>query len=192
MVKTERFQQIPIREISELRSWLTLHGQQQESVWLLLYKKEFGKYYIAKQDIIDELLCFGWLDGLVRKVDEHQYLLLISPRRTEYWSATYKNRIPLLQKTNRMTTLGLNSVELAKQNGTWDFYNDVDQLIKPADFEQKLMEFPDALMNFNAFGASSQRFTLRWIKLAKTAATRLQRIELAATLANQNKKIPGL
>ncbi len=192
MIKTENFIQVEIKERKALRNWLLKNYAQKESIWLIVYKKEFGIYYIPKQEIIDELLCFGWLDGIVRKIDADKYLLLISPRRIEHWSDTYKRRIPILEKANLMMPSGIQAVTASKQNGLWDFMNDVDALIKPFDFETCLKTMPDALTNFNAFGASSQRFTLRWIKLAKTEATRTKRIKQAATLANQNKKIPGL
>ena len=192
MVKTENFIQVEIKEKDELRNWLHKNYAQTKSVWLIIYKKEFGKYYIPKQEIIDELLCFGWLDGIVRKIDADKYLLLISPRRVEHWSASYKRRIPILEKANKMMPSGVKAVETSTQNGSWHFLNDVDKLIKPTDFEDCLKSFPNALNNFNAFGASSQRFTLRWIKLAKTDETRTKRIQEAASLANQNKKIPGL
>lgn len=192
MVKTENFVQIEIHSVEELRTWLQSNCTQKESVWLLIYKKDYGQFYIPKQTIIDELLCFGWLDGIVRKVDEVKYLLLISPRRIEHWSGTYKVRIPLLIKSGKMTEFGLKSVEQSQANGTWSFLDDVDQLIKPADFVEALNQWPFATQNFNAFGASHQRFTLRWIKLAKTDATRKARVTEAAQLANQNQKIKGL
>jgi uncharacterized protein YdeI (YjbR/CyaY-like superfamily) len=192
MVTTKNFLQVEIRDTATLRKWLTKNCTQKESVWLIVYKKDFGKYYIPKQDIIDELLCFGWLDGIVRKIDGDKYLLLVSPRRVEHWSATYKRRIPLLEKANKMMPTGIAAVQSSKKNGSWNFLDDVDKLIKPKDFEDCLKNFPNAFNNFNAFGASHQRFTLRWIKLAKTTETRNKRIQEAASLANENKKIPGL
>ncbi len=90
-----------------------------------------------------------------------------------------------------MTDAGRNAVLLSKKNGLWDFMDDVDQLIKPADFLNTLKENPSALENFDAFGNSSIRFMLRYIKIAKTAETREKRINQITTLAKQHIKLPG-
>jgi uncharacterized protein YdeI (YjbR/CyaY-like superfamily) len=191
MVKTECFIQVEIKSTDELREWLQQNHTQKESVWLVLYKKSYGKYYISKQDIIDELLCFGWLDGMARKVNEDTYLLLVSPRRIEHWAESYKQRIKLLEAENRMSDAGIKAVEQSKQNGSWNYMDDVDALIKPQDFVKCLEEHPPAMANFDAFNASSKRNMLRYIKLAKTKETRAKNIELISTLAAQNKKLPG-
>ena len=90
-----------------------------------------------------------------------------------------------------MTDAGKQAVLASKQNGLWDFMDDVDQLIKPADFLQSLEAQPPALQNFDAFGAASKRFMLRHIKIAKTPATRAKRIEEITALAKLGKKLPG-
>ena len=191
MVKTENFIQVEITSAYQLREWLQQNHTQKESVWLLLYKKSFGKYYFPKQDIIDELLCFGWIDGMARKVDDYTYLLLVSPRKIEHWAESYKRRIKILEAEERMTDAGIKAVEQSKQNGSWNFMDDVDALIKPQDFIKCLEENPPSIVNFDAFGASSKRFMLRYIKIAKTAKTRENRIKEIALLAKENKKLPG-
>jgi uncharacterized protein YdeI (YjbR/CyaY-like superfamily) len=191
MVKTENFIQVEITSATQLREWLEQNHTQKESIWLVLYKKSFGKYYFPKQDIIDELLCFGWIDGIARKVNDDTYLLMVSPRRIEHWAESYKRRIKILEAENRMSEAGIKAVQQSKENGSWHFMDDVDALIKPADFIKCLEEHPPALKNFDAFGASNKRFMLRYIKKAKTKETRAKYIVLIATLAAQNKKLPG-
>jgi uncharacterized protein YdeI (YjbR/CyaY-like superfamily) len=116
---------------------------------------------------------------------------LISPRRVQHWSQTYKDRFEKLEKEGRMTDVGRASVNLSKSLGLWDYMNDVNQLIKSTDFMACLEKYPNAIQNFDAFGASSKRFMLRYIKIAKTPTTRAKRIAQIALLASQNEKLPG-
>ncbi len=192
MIKTENFQQITVTSQAELHAWLLANHTQKETIWLVTYKKCVSEKYIEHDKILDELIIFGWIDGIMRKVDDEKTMQLISPRKVQHWSKTYKDRYLRLESEGRMHESGRLSVQKSKQNGTWDFMDDVDALIKPEDFENCLKLHADALNNFNHFGDSFQRFTLRWIKLAKTTETRSKRIQLASELASKNQKIPGL
>lgn len=190
-IKTENFAQVEISSAIQLREWLRNNHTQKESIWLVTYKKEMAGKYVSTQEVLDELLCFGWIDGVRRKVDEHKTMQLISPRQVQHWTKTYKDRFTKLEKEGRMTDAGREAVLASKNNGLWNFMDDVDALIKPADFVKCLEENPPAMNCFDAFGASSKRFMLRHIKIAKTAATRAKRIKEITLLAKQNKKLPG-
>lgn len=191
MVKTENFIQVEICSGDELRAWLRLNHAQKDSVWLVTFKKDVPEKYVSTQEVLDELLCFGWIDGLRRKLDEERTMQLISPRKVQHWTRTYKDRYARLEKEGRMTDAGRNAVALSKQNGLWNFMDDVDALIKPPDLIQCLEENTPAMACFDAFGAASKRFMLRYIKVAKTADTRRKRIVQIALLAKENTKLPG-
>ncbi len=192
MVQTDNFKQIEVSSSLQLRQWLQQNHRQPEGVWLVTYKKHVVEKYVSTSQVLDELLCFGWIDGIRRKLDADKTMQLITPRRVEHWSKTYKDRYAVLESKGLVENPGHEAVLSSKQNGLWDFMDDVDALIKPADFNKALADYPNAMANFDAFGASSQRFTLRWIKLAKTSETRAKRIGQAAALADKNLKIPGL
>jgi uncharacterized protein YdeI (YjbR/CyaY-like superfamily) len=191
MVKTENFIQVEISSAIQLREWLQKNHTQKESIWLVTYKKEVKEKYVSTQEILDELLCFGWIDGVRRKLDEQKAMQLISSRQVQHWTKTYKDRFAKLEKEGRMTDAGRAAVLVSKQNGLWNFMDDVDALIKPQDFIKCLEETPPAMKHFDAFGAASKRFMLRHIKIAKTAATRAKRILEISLLAKENKKLPG-
>jgi uncharacterized protein YdeI (YjbR/CyaY-like superfamily) len=191
MVKTENFVQVEISSATQLRAWLEQNHAQKESIWLVTYKKEVIEKYVSTQEILDEILCFGWIDGVRRKVDEEKTMQLIAPRQVQHWTKTYKDRFAKLEEEGRMTDAGREAVLLSKQNGLWDFMDDVDALIKADDFVKCLEENPPAMTYFDAFGASSKRFMLRHIKIAKTAETRAKRISEITLLAQQNKKLSG-
>ena len=192
MIKTEDFQKIEIISQKQLRDWLQKNHAQKESIWLVTYKKNVLEKYVSAQQVLDELLCYGWIDGIRRKLDDEKTMQLIAPRKVEHWTKTYKDRYSKLLKNNLVEEAGKESVQKAKQSGLWNFMDDVDALIKPADFIKELESYKNAMENFNAFGASSQRFILRWIKIAKTTDTRNKRIKEAVALADKNLKIPGL
>jgi len=192
MVKTENFEQLEITSQTQLREWLSANHHQKESLWLVTYKIHAIEKYVSIQEVLDELLCFGWIDGIRRKVDENKTMQLIAPRKVEHWSKTYKDRYANLESRGLVENAGKEAALKAKTSGLWAFMDDVDALVKPADFIECLSAYANATNNFNAFGASSQRFTLRWIKLAKTHDTRTKRIKQASKLADKNLKIPGL
>ena len=91
-----------------------------------------------------------------------------------------------------MEAAGFQSIENSKKNGLWNFMDDVDALIKPEDLIEALEKYKPAREHFDAFPDSVQRFTLRWIKLAKTEKTRKNRIEKTAKLAQIGERIPGV
>lgn len=140
---------------------------------------------------MDELLCFGWIDGIRRKLDEERTMQLISPRRVQHWSRTYKERALKLTEENRMQKSGLQSIQEGKDSGLWNFLDDVDNLIIPQDLQRNLENQDGALDFFLNINDSSKRFVLRWIKLAKTQKTRNARIDKIAKLSSQGKKLPG-
>lgn len=192
MVKTENFIQVEIKSAAELRDWLLHNHSQKESIWLVTFKKEVQDKYVSIQEVLDELLCFGWIDGIRRKLDNERTMQLIAPRKVEHWAHTYKVRFAKLDEAGLVHQSGLNSVNASKKAGLWDFMDDVDNLIVPDDLNLALSESKPALDFFEKLSPSNKRFILRYIKLAKTAETRNKRIVQVSILAAQNKKIPGL
>lgn len=190
MTRTESFEKVQIRSSGELRRWLESHHGRQDSVWLVTFKKHVGEGYVSRDEVLDELLCFGWIDGIRRKLDEDRTMQLISPRRAQHWARSYKERARRLEAEGRMRPPGRDAIASSKEAGLWDFMDDVDALVKPADLEEALAEYPKATRHFDAFPDSSKRNALRWVKLAKTEATRRKRIRKLAELASRNERLP--
>lgn len=191
MIQTEQFKKIEVVSANELRIWLEQNQHQKESVWLVTYKKSVPEKYLSTSQVLDELLCFGWIDGIRRKLDEQKTMQLISPRRIEHWAKTYKDRATKLIEEGKMQEAGFRSIEVSKQNGLWDFMDDVDKLIVPKDLQEALSKKPGAADFFHAINDSSKRFVLRWIKLAKTDKTRKVRIEQLVELSAKGEKLKG-
>lgn len=191
MIKTDNFQQVEVASSQELRSWLETHHVQKESVWLVTFKKNNPDKYISTAEVLDELLCYGWIDGIRRKLDENRTMQLIAPRKVEHWAQSYKERARKLIKEGKMQPAGLRSIEASKKSGLWDFMDDVDKLIVPKDLLQALNGNAEASDFFHAINDSSKRFVLRWIKLSKTDKTRQTRIEKIVELSAKGEKLKG-
>lgn len=191
MIQTNHFQQVEVSSSAELRSWLEQHHQQEESVWLVTYLKAVPEKYVSTSEVLDELICFGWIDGIRRKLDERRTMQLISPRRVQHWAKTYKDRAAKLIEEGKMHAAGFQSIERSKQAGLWDFMADVDRLEVPQDLQEGLDKVPGASEFFHGINDSSKRFVLRWLKLAKTDKTRTARILQLAELSGKGEKLKG-
>jgi uncharacterized protein YdeI (YjbR/CyaY-like superfamily) len=190
MIKTENFQKIEISNAAELRDWLKENHQQEESIWVVTYKKNIQTKYVSRDEVLDEILCFGWIDGIRRKLDDDRTMQLLSPRRVKHWAKSYKDRAQKLVDDGRMHDAGFQSINDSKKTGLWNFMDDVDALIKPKDLILELQKYPTAEPFFDSISDSSKRWVLRWIKLAKTEKTRASRIKKTAELAARGEKVP--
>lgn len=191
MIQTENFEKIFVSSNEELKDWLDKNHLQKESVWLVTYKKSVPEKYLSTSVVLDQLLCYGWIDGIRRKLDDNRTMQLISPRRIEHWANSYKVRAEKLIKEKKMQQAGFQSIEISKQKGLWDFMDDVDKLIVPKDLQEALTKYSEAKLFFDAINNSSKRFVLRWIKLAKTDKTRASRIEKIVQLSLKGEKLKG-
>lgn len=121
MIKTESFQKVEIQSQNELREWLLQNHKQENSIWLVTFKKVVIEKYVSKEEVLDELICFGWIDGIRRQLSDEKTMQLISPRKTQYWSKSYKERAKKLIDENKMHEAGFNSIKASKENESWNF-----------------------------------------------------------------------
>lgn len=191
MINTDNFDKVEITSVEELRNWLIENHNQDKGVWLVTFKKFEETKYVSREQVMDELLCFGWIDGIRRKLDEKRTMQLITKRRVQHWSKTYKERVSKLIEQDKMHDAGLKSISISKSNGLWNFMDDVDDLNIPEDLQKELSRKKKALEFFNSINPSSKRFILRWVKLAKTEKTRKNRIQKLVELSSKGKKLPG-
>jgi uncharacterized protein YdeI (YjbR/CyaY-like superfamily) len=192
VIETDRFDKVEISSPAQLRDWLAANHAQRESVWLVTYKKHVESRYTATHDILDEILCFDWIDGLRRKLDDDRTKQLISPRRHQVWAKTYKDRATKLIAEGRMQKTGYNAIDASKRDGLWNEMDDVDAVVVPPDLAGALQQLPSAKEWFDASAPSYRRNVLRWIKLAKTPATRAKRIAQTADYSSRGKRIPQI
>jgi uncharacterized protein YdeI (YjbR/CyaY-like superfamily) len=162
------------------------------SVWLVTYKKHLPDRYVSREQVLDELMCFGWIDGLRRKLDDNRTMQLISPRRQQAWAKSYKDRVAALILLGLMHQSGLDAIEKSKLAGLWNATADVDTLVIPDDLAAALSRSVTASNYFNAAAPSYRRNVLRWIHNAKTQPTRQKRIIATVEASACSEKLPQL
>ena len=172
---------------AEWRAWLNAHHGTSPGVWLVHWRTATGRRRLSYDDIVEEALCFGWVDSRMRRLDEERSMITMTPRAaTSVWAWSNKQRVERLIAEGRMSEAGLRSVSVAKANGSWTALDDIDALVVPADLAAALAADGRAQRHFDAFPPSAKRLILHWIKGAKRPATRQRRIAETARLAAAN------
>lgn len=180
-------EQVTIETREQWRAWLAANHESSPGIWLVTYKKSSGRPHLLYDDLVEEALCFGWIDSQARKLDEERSQLLMTPRRLgSRWSRSNKERIAKLTHKGMLASAGLAVIERAKQDGTWSALDDVENLIEPSDLAAALDAEAAARRHWEAFPRSARRGILEWILSAKRPETRARRIEQTATLAAEN------
>ncbi|MEL7228482.1 MAG: YdeI/OmpD-associated family protein [Pseudomonadota bacterium] len=192
MPTNDQFEKIEVTNPAQLRDWLETNHASEASYWLVTYKKSEGDKYVSVQQVLDELIAFGWIDGIRRKLDDARTMQLISKRKVQHWSKSYKDRAATLIEEGQMLDAGLASIEEGKSNGLWHFMDDVDALITPDDLAMQLRANQPSLTHFDAYPNGYKRNVLRWLKLAKTDRTRQKRIAEIVTTSKNNARIPQM
>jgi len=171
------------------REWLQEYHDQEKSVWVIFYKNKSNIPTITWSDAVDEALCFGWIDSIVKPLDDEKFMRFFSRRKTKSgWSAINKEKIMKLLEDGLITQAGFDSIENAKQNGSWTVLDDIEALIIPEDMETEFQKKPGAKIYFSGLSKSDKKHILQWIGQAKRSETRQKRIDEIVNLANQNLK----
>lgn len=174
---------------NEWRKWLQKNHTYEKSVWLILYKKQSDTPSVNYTEAVEEALCYGWIDSVANKRDEKSYYQYFAQRNPKSnWSKSNKERVEKLEAAGLITEAGYTMIQIAKENGTWDALDAVDNLIVPPDLEEQFQANTKAHHNWNGFSASARRGILEWISNAKRPETRNKRIAETVSLAAQNIK----
>ncbi len=189
MTRTEAFEKVEIQQPNALWDWLEEHHAQDSSIWLVTWKAAHRDRYVSRDQVLDALITYGWIDGIRRKLDDDRTMQLISPRKQQVWAETYKQRAARLVEEGRMMPSGLAAVETAKTAGTWNALDHVDALFVPEDLKNALSG--PASSWFEAAAPSYRRNVLRWIAGAKKSGTRAKRVSIVAAYAAQGKRVPN-
>ena len=164
MLPSDRFPQVEVRSVAQWRDWLLLHHGQEESIWLVTWKKHAGAAHVGRWEAMDEALCFGWVDGIMRRIDEDRVMQLFSLRRHQRWTAMYRDRVARLTLDGRMHPAGMLAVEAAKAAGSWEAMREGDALEVPEDLDAALA---GRRGEFDVLPPAYRRNLLRWGALAK-------------------------
>lgn len=191
----DAFPSIEARDRVAWRAWLRSEHRSSPGVWLVYHKKASGTPSVTYEEAVQEALCYGWIDSLVRALDAGRYRQLFTPRKTgSTWSPANKRRVAKLEADGRMTKAGLVKVEAARADGSWQSLDAVERLTMPADLRSALAAKGDALRNFRGYAASLRKAMLYWVSSAKRPETRARRlaklVAYAATHTSARQFLP--
>jgi uncharacterized protein YdeI (YjbR/CyaY-like superfamily) len=177
--------------LSDWRKWLKQNHHKVDEVWLVFYKKGAGEQTLDYDSALDEALCYGWIDSIIKKIDDTKYARKFTPRnKISKWSESNKKRVERLIKNGRMTEAGLAVVKAAKANGCWDKPDRPPTVTEvPAEFEAALKKNKAARESFNQLAPSHQKQYIMWVAMAKRPETRDKRIKEAIILLEKGEKL---
>jgi uncharacterized protein YdeI (YjbR/CyaY-like superfamily) len=170
---------------SEWRRWLSANTDRTEGLWVVHRKKSSALKGPVYDDLVEEALCFGWIDSVTHRVDEDRMLQWFSPRRPGgLWSALNKERIERLQHDGLMTEAGQAAIERARADGSWSQTDEVDALVIPSDLAAAFEAAPEARAVYDRLADSAKRQHLWSVYNAKRPETRARKIaEMIDTLS---------
>lgn len=173
------------------RLWLEQNHDRKRMVWLIYYKEHTGKPSIPYEDSVEEALCFGWVDSIIKKLDDEKFVRKFVPRKTgSKWSESNKKRAEKMMKEGKMVEAGMARIKEARESGEWfEVRVRRKELVIPTYVEDALAANRKALENFNKLGNSYKRNYVGWIDSAKREETRMKRLAETVRLLEQNKKL---
>jgi uncharacterized protein YdeI (YjbR/CyaY-like superfamily) len=174
------------------RAWLEEHHAIEKEAWLLILKKHATGPGVGYEQALEEALCFGWIDGLMRPVDDETFTLRFSPRKPRsIWSESNKQRAARLIEQGRMAEAGLVKIREAWENGEWDKAAErEDTSMLPSDLEEALQRDGRIWLKWESLAPSRKKQYIYWVTSAKTEETRRRRIQETVRFVME-KREPG-
>ncbi|HEY1495583.1 MAG TPA: YdeI/OmpD-associated family protein [Candidatus Solibacter sp.] len=169
---------------AQWRKWLSEHHDAESEVWLIFHKRHTAQPSIAYEDAVNEALCFGWVDSLIKRLDEDRYARKFTPRTAESkWSTANRRRYAALQAAGRLAPPGIDRPP-TDRSGDAPRPTEV-----PAYIQKALRAHPAAHQNFEKLPPSHRRQYVAWIDSAKQEATKLRRLDQALVMLESNQKL---
>ena len=172
------------------RNWLEENHDKLSEIYLAFYKLSAKKPTVTYEEAVEEALCFGWIDGIRKGIDEETYMNRFTPRKPKStWSVVNKDRVEKLISEGKMTEAGMKLVEIAKQNGQWDaaYQLSAKQEI-PQDLDDALEANEAALIFFKSLSNTNQFTYIRQIEKVKSPELRAERLERIIKLCERELK----
>ncbi|WP_406609101.1 YdeI/OmpD-associated family protein [Agarivorans sp. JK6] len=189
MPKPDLSKAITFTTPQELGRWLEINHATQTELWIKIFKKKTNLASVTWDEVVIEALCWGWIDGVKKSIDEHAYLQRISPRKPRStWSKRNRKHVERLINEGRMTKPGLLQVEAAKADGRWENAYAVSEMEVPADFLTALALKPQAQQFYETLTKSSRYVIAHGLLSAKRPETRQKRFAKFLDLLARNEK----
>ncbi|MBP7461500.1 MAG: YdeI/OmpD-associated family protein [Candidatus Delongbacteria bacterium] len=193
----KELEQIHFESRQSFRDWLEKNHTTSAGIWMVYFKKHTDVGCIEYNEALEEALCFGWIDSIIKKVDDDRYLRKFTPRtNTAKWSDLNKRMVVSLIEKGRMTEAGLQKIDIYLKTGRvdWDKKSVKDaSKVKELDIPDYILkafgENEPALENFTKLAPTYRRHYVLWITSAKREETIRNRVEEAIRLLKENKKL---
>jgi uncharacterized protein YdeI (YjbR/CyaY-like superfamily) len=175
----------------EWRDWLSANHATEVGIWLIFYKKKSSMPTIMYEAAVEEAICFGWIDSIIKKIDTVRYARKFTPRSDKSnWSPLNKKRANKMIREGRMTEVGLAKIKAAKKTGLWDKDSRPQiSLDIPPEFAKALACNQKAKDNFDKLAPSYRKYYIAWISVAKMPETQKRRIDESIALLEQGKRL---
>ena len=174
------------RNCEQWREWLATHHESESEVWLVFHKRHTGRPFIAYDEAVDEALCFGWIDSLIKRLDDDRYARKFTPRKPgSRWSTANRKRYAHLKAGGRLTRAGL---ERAPTDRSGDAPRSSPSKV-PQYIQQALRSRPAASNYFESLAPSYRRLYIAWIDSAQQQETKTRRLQEAIGLLEAGKKL---
>ena len=163
---------------AEFEAWMARNHEQETEIWVQYYKKASGRRTIVYAQALDVALCYGWIDGISKPVDEHAYLQRFTPRKAKsIWSQRNRLKVEKLIADGRMTAHGQRQIDAAKADGRWDkAYASPGKMETPPDLLAAIETNPAAYETFNKLNATNRYALAFRTHNMKTEAGRKKKI----------------
>jgi uncharacterized protein YdeI (YjbR/CyaY-like superfamily) len=174
----------------EWRTWLQSNHDKETGVWLIFLKKD-TRPSLDYESAVEEALCFGWIDSIIKKIDESRFARKFTPRKeSSKWSAINKKRVERLMESGRMTHAGLSKVKAAQKSGYWSKSDrPFISFDPPEDFKKALNQNRKAKEFFEQLAPSYKKQFIGWIRIAKHQETKEKRISESIQLLEKGEKL---
>lgn len=174
----------------DFRKWLAMRHVSAAELWVGFYRKDSGKPSITWPESVDEALCFGWIDGIRKRVDDISYKIRFTPRRSRsIWSAVNIKRVAELTREGRMQAAGQKAFAARTENKSGIYAYEQRKPELPEPYEKKLRQHKAAWKFFEAQPPSYRKVVSWWVVSAKQEETRLERLRKLIDESAQGRRL---
>ncbi len=177
---------------AQWRAWLEAHHGSARGVWLCSWRSATGRPACPYPEVVEEALCFGWIDSTVNTLDEERGLQLITPRKAKSsWTRLNRRRVEAMEAAGLMTDAGRRAVAVAQANGWWTLMDSVEDLLEPDELATALDAVPAARAAWDRFPPSARKQMLFWVVTAAQPQTRARRVAAIVDKAERGERAQG-
>ena len=176
-----------------LRKWFEKNHHKLSEQWIGFYKTSSGKESITWSESVDEALCFGWIDGIRKSIDEDSYMIRFTPRKSgSNWSAVNIKKIEELTKLGLMKPEGIEAYKKKKDSNSKIYTYEQNEIILDKKYEALIKANKKAWKYFDEqLAPSYKKVSIKWVMSAKQETTRLSRLKILIESSAKGEKIPG-